>query len=146
LRSTPDRPHFAAAPAIDAIVGPPVPGEASAQHPGSEAPAGLAFTARAVPMPAAEVEASATRAAGQFQTSKAIMPDRAETPALRAPHFSNDPQKEDPPQVTVWAPGSVLRVVPPLAPASTVDTPIPTSRRVRKKRINRSSSAAKRRS
>jgi hypothetical protein len=89
----PDRPYFAFAPAIDATSGTSSTCEASAQHPGSEAPTGLAFTARVVPMPAAEVEASATRPAAQFQTSKAATPDRAETPALRPPIFQTTPKK-----------------------------------------------------
>jgi hypothetical protein len=125
--SDPVRPgsYFAVPVAADALLGAAAPAGASAQRPDGDAPAGLAFTARVVPLPAAE--ASATDADEKLPEAKTEKPDTGRTPVPQVSRFSNDHQKEDSSRgvpAADRAPGTEARVSSSL-PAGSVQPPAP---------------------
>jgi hypothetical protein len=81
--------------AVEAVASANAPVGASAQWPGGQAPAGLAFTARVVPLSTAEDSGPATPGNEQLPAAKTAKPDAERTPAPPVARSSNDPQKED---------------------------------------------------
>ena len=128
LRAAPDAVQlgaYLAAPAADAVIGTPGPAGAAAQHRDGEAPAGLAFTARVVPLPAAEVAVSATGADVQQPVFSREKPDAERTPVPSAARFANNPKREDPAEVTLRAAAAESLVGSSLAPAASTETAVP---------------------
>jgi hypothetical protein len=114
-----------AAPASDAVVETAAPAGGSAQHRDDEAPAGLAFTARVVPVPAGDVGVPATGADLQQPVFSGAKPAADRTPVPSAPHFANNPKREDSSEVTVRTAMAEPPVVSSLAPAASTETAVP---------------------
>jgi hypothetical protein len=129
LQAGPDAVQLAAYSApttADAAVETAAPAGIAARHRDGEAAAGLAFTARVVPLPAAESVVSATGADVQQRESSRARPDAGKTPAQPAPHFSNDPKREEALEITGRAAaGQEPQVTFPLAPAASIETAAP---------------------